>query len=57
MSYTIHYYDSTARKIVRTRSYATRALAQAALRRAAKRRQIAIYAGLREATNPPTTHS
>ena len=56
MSITIHYYDSTGTRIVRTRGYATRAYANAALKRAAKRGQIAAVAGTRAANDPPTVH-
>lgn len=53
---TIHYYDGTGTRIVRTHSYASRALARAALRCAAKRGQIAAIAGTRTAIDPPTAH-
>ena len=56
MSVTVNYYDSTATKIVRTRAYADQKLAWAAIRRAQKRGQIALFAGVRKASDPPTCH-
>ena len=52
----VHYYDSTASRIVRSREYASLRLARAALARAAKRHQIAGFAGERTADDPPTCH-
>jgi hypothetical protein len=46
----VHYYDSTASRIVRSREYASLRLARAAMARAAKRHQIAGIAGERTAT-------
>jgi len=53
---TVHFYDATGTRIVRTVSYRSPALARAALRRAAKRGQIAAYAHTRQASDPPTVH-
>ena len=53
---TVHYYDPTCTQIVRTRSYATRALAWAAIQRAARRGQVAGYAARRTAQDAPTVH-
>lgn len=56
MTITVHYYDTTATKIMCTRTYPSRRLAMAAMRRAAKRGQIAGIAGKRTTSDQPTCH-
>lgn len=52
---TVHFYKN-ATEIVRTRTYATRALAWAAIQRAAKRGQSAAFASVRTSGEAPTCH-
>lgn len=53
---TVHYYDSSATRIVRTRSYSTPELARRAMARAAKRRQVCAIGRTRTASSQPTCH-
>jgi len=53
---TVNFYDSTATKIIRTRTYGDAALARRAIRRAQRRGQIAGMAGIRTAHDQPTCH-
>lgn len=55
-THTLHFYDGTGTRILRTTTYRTRQLANAALRRAAKQRQIACFAGVRTGRDHPTCH-
>jgi hypothetical protein len=56
MMITVHFYDPSGARIVRTHAYQSLRLARAALARAAKRHQIAGFAVTRTAADPPTCH-
>lgn len=53
---TVHYYDHTATRIVRTRTYRTLAGARRAMERARKRGTVSALAGRRSANDQPTCH-